>query len=72
MTYNNGFDSSKNYEEIRFNQGQKPVSQEYNELQSISHDKLLRAFDALVEPGFVYDGINFISLSGTKDRKSVV
>lgn len=65
MTYNNNFDPTKLYEEVRFNQGQKPVSQEFNEMQNLSHDKLLRAFDVLVAPGYIYDGLTLISLAGT-------
>lgn len=65
MTYNNTFDSSKNYENVRFQFGQKPVSQEFNSVQSMQHRELELAFDTLFDNGFIYLGLNLIT--GTPD-----
>lgn len=61
MSYVNTFNENKNYEEVRFQFGQKPVSQEFNEMQSIQHQKLFEAFDVLFEPGFIYSGCELLS-----------
>lgn len=61
MTYNNTFDSEKNYESVRYQFGQKPVSQEFNEAQSITKDQLSKALNTLFDSGFIYEGLDLLN-----------
>lgn len=65
MTYRNLFNPAKGYEDIRYQFGQKPLSSEWNEEQSIEHNKLFRAFDIYFEPGFIYEGLELVSSTTT-------
>lgn len=65
MTYLNTFDQNKNYESVRNNYGQKPVSQEVNEAQSLGLDFVRQAFDTLFEDGFILQGLELVTYTDT-------
>lgn len=61
MTYSNSFDVNKNYTSVRLNFGQKPLSSEHNEIQSIQHNEIFQAMDVLLDLGFIYEGCKLLS-----------
>lgn len=60
MTYRNTYDPNKNYTQVRVNHGQKLVSNEINELQSISGKNLSDSMNTLFDEGFIFSGFEFI------------